>query len=218
MSEEELNHQDQTLGEALGEGEADFSAEPAKKPSIGRGTLLLLGLVLAGVGGTYYLYVRGGPGVASASTMAQSRAADQTIHSFLNRADGGRRTMQRLLEDTRKVVQKFMAYPSETQIPLSDLKTNPFRHLPAARPAQQQQQLGRLEAQRQQEAKRAALQKSFQSLKLQSVFLGSRRQTCVINNTLYEQGQHIGDFRIDTIQSGSVVLRCGDERFELKME
>ena len=35
--------------------------------------------------------------------------------------------MEQMLRNTEKVVQQFPTYPSVTQVPLDELKTNPFR-------------------------------------------------------------------------------------------
>jgi hypothetical protein len=183
---------------------------------MGRGTVMLLILAAAGLGGTYFMYLRSGPKSADASTVAQAQAADQAIHSFLSGPVGGRKMMEHLLRNTQQVVQRFLSYPSATQVPLKDLRGNPFRRLPAATGVEQQQ-VNRLEEQRKQEAARAAMLKSAQSLKLQSVFLGASNRTCVINNTFCREGQRVGDFTVEAIKSGAVILRCGQERFELTM-
>jgi hypothetical protein len=216
LHEEQLDAPEDGLQQALGEEEADFSIESPKKPPIARGTLALLGLAAAGVGGLYFMYLRGGPQRADASTAAQVRAADQTNHGFLKNSAQGRPMMEQLLHNTQQVVQRFLSYPSATQIPLKDLKANPFRRAPAPLETQQRQ-ISRLEEQRQREAARAALLKSAQSLKLQSVFLGTNVRTCVINNTLCREGQQVGEFTVETITSGGVILKSGQERFELKM-
>jgi hypothetical protein len=215
LPEEQLDEHDGDLHQALGEEEADFSVEPAQT-RMGRGTVILLALVAAGLGGTYFMYLRSGPKSADASTAAQAHAADQAIHSFLNGPVGGRQMMEHLLRNTQQVVQRFLSYPSATQVPLKDLKGNPFRRLPSVSGVEQQQ-VSRLEEQRKQEAARAAMLKSAQSLKLQSVFLGANNKTCVINNTFCREGQRVGDFIVETIKSGSVILACGQDRFELKM-
>ena len=42
--------------------------------------------------------------------------------------------MKQMLQNTDKVVQRFRTYPSQTQVPLTSLQTNPFRLLPPKRP------------------------------------------------------------------------------------
>jgi hypothetical protein len=217
LQEEQLGDKENDLQQTLSEESADFAVEPPRRPQMGRGTLLLLGLAVAGLGGTYFMYLRSGPQRADASTVAQAKAADQAIHSFLNGGADGRRMMEHLLHNTQQVVQRFLSYPSATQVPLKDLKGNPFRQLPVAAVAGRQQQISRLEEQRKQEQARAVMLKSARTLKLQSVFLGTNLKTCVINNTLCREGQRVGDFTVEAIQSGAVILRSGQDRFELKM-
>src|SRR4051812_33978796 len=73
-------------------GEEGFIAEE-KKP-VNRSTLVVFGIIIAGLAGYYFMYVRTGPATAQAS--AEVAAADQTIQQFLT--DGERiKSMERML-------------------------------------------------------------------------------------------------------------------------
>lgn len=215
IEEEKLDERSDGLQQALGEQEADFSPPPARRATMGQGTLLLLGLALAGMGGTWFMYLHSGPRSADAASVVQAKAADQTIQSFLNNSAAGRKLTQQLLHNTQKVVQRFMNYPSATQIPLRDLKANPFEHRPLA--AAPGQDMSRLQEQQEQETRRAAILKSAQSLKLQSIIHSAATQACMIDNNLYRQGQNVGEFVIESIGPNAVILVNGAYRFELRM-
>jgi hypothetical protein len=55
-------------------------------------------------------------------------------------------------------------------------------------------------------------------LHLQSIVRGGKYRACMINNTLYQQGQQIGIFTVAQVDAGTVVLESGKYRFELKMQ
>jgi hypothetical protein len=47
---------------------------------------------------------------------------------------------------------------------------------------------------------------------------GDQRSTCMINNTLFREGQSVEDFFIEKINTNSVIVRSNEFRFELKMQ
>jgi hypothetical protein len=203
------------LASALSGGEVSFvtGAEP-KKP-INRTLLGIVGALAIGGGALYFFHMRQGPSAASASTTVMSTAdAKKRISQFLDGGNGNVKVMEQMLHNTEKVVQQFAKYPSVTQVPLGDLKTNPFRtnSTTAKNDANDPDLKKKLEAQRQ------AVLKNVQNLQLQSVMKGEQRSTCMINNTLYREGQTVEDFFIEKINPNSVVVRSNDYRFELKMQ
>lgn len=203
------------LHQALNDQEPDFSVAAPRKMQVGRGTILLIALAAAGLGGTWFMYQRSGPRRADAETVAKAKAADQTIHSFLNDGAANRKLMEQLLHNTQKVVRRFMNYPLASQVPLRDLKSNPFERPAVA--ATPQQDVSRVQQQQEQEARRSALIKSAQAMKLQSIIHSEHMQACMIDNNLYKQGQKIGDFTVASIQPNAVILQCDAYRFELTM-
>ena len=60
--------------------------------------------------------------------------------------------------------------------------------------------------------------KAVQGLQLQTVMSGEVRKACMINNTLYQEGQQVEGFTIEKISPGGVVVKNGPYRFELKMQ
>jgi len=185
-------------------------AEPKR---LNRSTLVLLGLILAGAGGTYLMMHRSGPATASASTMA-AKEADKTITQFLSGGQSNLKSMEEMLRSTEKVVQQFLSYPSMTQIPLSDLHTNPFRHAVEAPTADRASEVA---AKKREQERLAALQ-AVQGLQLQSIMVSETRRAAMINNSLVQEGQQVDGFAVEKINASAVVVKSGIYRFELKMQ
>ena len=122
--------------------------------------------------------------------------------------------MQTMLKDTEKVVKQFLEYPSLTQVPLSSLHTNPFKS-GAEKPADKVDDTEEALA-RKREEERLAATKSSEALKLQSIIYSGSRKACMINNTLYKEGEQIEQFTIEKIEPGRVIVKTGQYRFELK--
>src|SRR5215213_8600553 len=107
--------------DSMGDAGSAFMSGEEKKPGAGKGVLVLLGLVLVGGGG--YFYMKQGPATADAAT-AQG---PDTVTTFLNDGEKHVLMMKQMLNNSEKVVQRFRSYPERTQVPLKDLRANPFR-------------------------------------------------------------------------------------------
>jgi hypothetical protein len=206
----------ENLQDALGEtGETEFvstESGSSKKPN----ALVILGLVLAVAGGGYLWHARGGPASADAASTEADKAS-QTVSKFL---DGGTKNvamMEKMLRDTEKVVQQFLNYPSMKQVPLADLHTNPFRmrneKTEDGKPSESE-----TAAKKRREEERQAVLKAVATLNLQSVIHSGTLKSCMINNTLYTEGQQVDDFVIERIDPGAVIVKNGVYRFELRMQ
>jgi hypothetical protein len=200
------------MGESSG-GEGEFVTE--SKPPANKNALVLFALIIAGMAGTYLMYVRSGPSQATAAAI-EAEEAKQQISSFLDGGGTNIAAMERMLRETEKVVQQFVTYPSVTQIPLADLNTNPFRHKAEKTAANPQAESESAKARRE-EAERQAVIRAVGELRLQSIIAGTRK-ACMINNTLYTVGQKVEEFVIESITSDAVVVIHGKYRFELKMQ
>jgi hypothetical protein len=143
--------------------------------------------------------------------------AHQTISTFLSGGDASVKSMEKLLRNTERVVQQFVKYPSLTQIPLADLRTNPFREHDAVVKVNEGPSSAEMEKQQREQQRQIAL-KSVQELQLQSIMFSDSRRACMINNSLYREGQQIADFTIDKISPQSVIVKNGPFRFELRMQ
>jgi hypothetical protein len=198
------------LNEAGGETEESFVVEE-KKP-FNRSTLVLFGIILAGLAGYYLMYVRTGPASASAAT-AEALAADATIKQFLT--DGQKvKVMEQMLRNTEKVVEQFRSYPSMTQIPLTDLKANPFKFVPLKGEGETDSTAG--DAKKREIERQTAL-KAVAGLQLQSIVSGTHR-ACMVNNSMYAEGQQVDGFTIEKISKDTVIVRTGTFRFQLMMK
>jgi len=207
----------ENLQDSLSEtGETEFiSGETgSKKPN----PIVILGLVLAVAGGGYLWYSRGGPAAADAASPEVDNAS-QTVSKFL---DGGTKNvamMEKMLRDTEKVVQQFLNYPSMKQVPLAELHTNPFRmRNEKAEDGTGKPSESEAAAKKRREEERQAVLKAVGNLNLQSVIHSGTLKSCMINNTLYTEGQQIDAFVIERINPGAVIVKNGVYRFELRMQ
>lgn len=177
---------------------------------------LLVALAVAVVGGGGYLYLnRQGPLPAGAATPALATpgdAARQTINEFL--AGGGKDlvAMEQMLRNTEAVVQQFLTYPSVTQVPLEELKTNPFR-LMEPEPAKAAEPDDR---RRREEARNRAL-KAVAELRVESVMTNASGGSAIINGRFVRPGDEVDGFVVEAIRTGSVIVRDDRFRFELKL-
>jgi hypothetical protein len=218
MSSEELDPQD---GEMVDDGssaggdtdvDAAFVVAEERKP-LSKGTVAMFLILSAAAAGTYFMYVRTGGQAANA---ASDPKAQQVINQFMSDKDRNLVTMQKMLRETESVVQQFLSYPSMTQVPLKDLKSNPFR----VGPATSDKPTGADEAKekKKREEERVAALKAVQGLQLQSVVVSDSRKACMVNNTLYTEGQQVDAFTIEKIGPNSVIVRKDVYRFELRMQ
>jgi hypothetical protein len=196
----------ETLDALNSSSEMAFVTGEQKKP-INKTSLVLFLIVALGGGGLWLMHAKLGPKSASASDAAK---ADKTIGQFLNGGSSNIKLMEDMLRNTEKVVQQFNNDQGIKQIPLGELQTNPFRVTtnddkedPVAKRKLAEQRL--------------AVLKEYQALQLQSIMCG-KVSTCMINNTLYKEGQQVNGFVIDKITKDTVSVKQGAWRFDLKMQ
>jgi hypothetical protein len=204
----------------IGGGEMAFVAE-TKQP-MNKGTLIVVGLLIACGAATYFMYVRSGPDQAVA---ASDPNADAVVKQFLEGKDQNVSKMSEMLKSTEKVVQQFRTEANETQVPLARLATNPFQR-EKPRPSEDRTALEKAEQVR---LATARATEAVGELKLQTIIhKDPRKATVMINNTLYRKGQKItaGEskvvFTVNEIRPDAVVLTAPvvDQsiKFELKMK
>jgi hypothetical protein len=198
-----------------GGGDGPFISEEGKK-TVGTGTLIMAGFLLACGAGTYMMYTRSAP--ANTAPSPEAAAAQTTITQFLSDDKENVTKMKDLLHNTEKAVEQFRAAPGKMQVPVEELRTNPFRiAADEDKPAAPDEPTDTLAGKRREEAERAATLKAAQGLTLQFIVSG-RKKSCMINNAKYGEGDAVGEFTVESISATSVIVKKGDARFELKMK
>lgn len=201
-----------------GGGEMAFVAEP--KQPMNKGTLVVVGLLIACGAATYFMYVKSGPSEAVA---AADPKAEQTIGQFLGSSQQNVNQMRKMLQDTEKVVQQFRTQANETQVPLADLKGNPFL---GEKPKPKEHDVA-AELARQKAELTAKAAEAVRELRLQTIIhKDPKKASCMINQRLLRKGDKIpvGDgkltFSIEEIRTDAVTVSVPgvDEKFELRMK
>ncbi|HWB53587.1 MAG TPA: hypothetical protein VG722_05320 [Tepidisphaeraceae bacterium] len=193
------------LSESLAQNDVAF-VPPTKSAS--RWSVIGFVALLAFVGIFGFIRLHHGPKAATAAV--QTAQADKTINQFLSGGTKNVQQMKALLHNTEKQVHIFEAYPSVKQVPLGNLKTNPFVYQSDSKSA--------AEAAAKRAEEEAAIQKAAQSLKLQTIMYSPTRGACMINNSLCAKGDKISGFVVEKITPNSVVLGQGSFRFELRIQ
>jgi hypothetical protein len=221
---EELGEQNESGGEELNEGfnnteggeENLVIAEP--RQPVNRSTVVMFAILVIGAAGLYFMYRQAGPRLAGAAVTQETADAKKTISTFLQTGETGFKSMEARLKNTEKVVQQFKTYPSATQVPLGDLQTNPFReHAEEAKNTNNDALLSEAAEKKKREEQRIAIRKAVDGLQVQSIMCSDTRKACMINNTLYREGQSIDDFTVEKISPATVLVKNGIYRFELRM-
>jgi hypothetical protein len=190
--------------------ETEFVA--AEKKPTNQSALMLFAILIVGGAGIYGMYLRAGPRSANAAP-ASVTDAEATISDFMQGGTGSVSLLRKLLDGTANIVQQFKS-PQVAQVPLDNLKSNPF-HMASAKPPTGED--AEALARKKKDEQRLAALKAVQSLRLQTVVVHSDHKACMINNTLYQEGDTVDGFVLEHINSNSVIVKNGAFRFELRM-
>jgi predicted nucleic acid-binding Zn ribbon protein len=227
MSTAENNEYNEQAGDEASEYVDDgaIAAEDSvivteERQPVNRSTLVMFAVIVLGAVVLYVMYRRTGPLGANAATVTkETDEARKTISSFLSGGDSNFKSIEARLKYTEKVVQQFRKYPSATQVPLNDLSTNPFRqHAPEVKKAGGDEGLSEAAEKKRREEEKLAIRKAAEGLQLQSIMYSDTRKACMINNTLYREGQNAGDFTVDKISPATVDVHNGPYRFQLRID
>jgi hypothetical protein len=189
----------------------DYTLGQAKQP-MGKGSVVMFIVLAAAGAGTYLMYAKTGPQTANAA----DPKAQQVITQFMSNRDKNLGNMRQMLQDTEARVKQFLNYSSIKQIPLSALSGNPFRMTIAKAP--ETPHLDEEAAKKKREEERQAARTAANALLLQSIMSSGARKSCMINNTLYTEGEKVDSFVIEKINSDGVIVRCGIFRFNVPMQ
>lgn len=213
MSSDNETQDDGGLTEAMTGGE-EFLVESEGKPGTRPGALIALLIAVVG-GGGYLLYSRQGhapAGAAVATAATPAATARKTIDEFLSSGGKDIVAMEQMLRNTESVVKQFLAYPSMTQIPLEDLRTNPFRFSEPEAPKP-----GGTDERRQRDEARQRALRAVSELRVESLMTNGAGGTAIINGKFVRPGDAIEGFVVEAIRPGSVIVRDDSFRFELKL-
>jgi len=181
-------------------------------PRFNRTTFALAGLFLAGIAVIAYMSLRDGPKQVS----ADEKAVQKKVEGFIAKREESPEAGESA-QNTQDVVEAFHHYESRRQVPLDDLKSNPFVF------GHPEEDAGgsanRLSAEEKAAAeRREALTKELARFKLQSVMIGPRGGTAIINNNFLIEGQTLGSFTVGKIHRRSVNLTADEMAFTLQLE
>jgi hypothetical protein len=173
-----------------------------------RRNLTLLMLALTMVTAVAAFFSKHGPQSAVASPVANASRESRPHDAAGNRTD-------QPADATSDIVTKLRFAPAEVQVPLADLKADPFgTGGGSGRPVQLPDDA--VESQRREQERQAALE-AVQSLQLQAILRDDSHRTCTINGVLYQEGQEVDGFTVEEIATTTVVVRKGVYRFELRV-
>jgi hypothetical protein len=182
-----------------------------------RDNVLLVLLFVAGVGGVFVLSLHKNPPLVDQDQKKVEAQVDAAILR-LNAADASTIAGQ----SSQKVLQEFYNRSTTTQIPLKDLKKNPYVFVPPhpagpIPPAESDKPAVDPE----QKAREQSLEKAneaFRQMRLQSVMMGRGGATAIISNNLLTVGQQFQGFTVKSITARSVVLAWREREFVLSMQ
>ena len=183
---------------------------PKEKQPLSKGTVAMFVILAIAGAGTYFMYLRTGPQSASAATDPK---AQQVIKQFMNDRNKNPAALQKMLDYTESVMKQLRNYSSVNHVPLS---SNPFKM--AAEAGHEPTPADDSREKKQREEEKAAAAKAVAGLQLQFVMHSDKNKSCMINNTLYREGQQVDSFTIEKISPNTVVVRSGIYRFQLSMQ
>jgi hypothetical protein len=194
---------------------APGGAETRRLPSLpGGGSILLVGLFLAGIGALYLLSLRNAPAEAS----GEQRLVEARVESALAELDRQGRPGE--AQDAADIVKRFYLDPQSRQIPRDRLRGNPFVFQPPPsarpeRPAAQEVNLTPGEAREARQWQQA--QAAIKRLRLQSILAGTHGKVAMISNNMLTEGQRIDGWTVVRIDRRQVTLAWKDRTHVLKM-
>jgi len=220
----DFTDQNDSAGDELAGVLSPMSEEAKAAAKTKRNNVVLAALVLVGVSVGVKQFVMGGsPSPAAAATVAAPGTAGlpaglgkigkaSAVEQFLAGGAGDMKAARELMQHTEQVVQTFKTYPSVNQVPLDNLKVNPFQEHAGVKGAESDEEAKARKAQERSEAMAAA-----QQLQLQSVLHSKVAPACLMNNTLLRERQSVNGFVVERINPKSVIVHRGIYRFEVRL-
>jgi hypothetical protein len=197
----------------VGGGETEFTTEGDSKPKVNGPTMVLFAAFAAGLLVIYLLGMQSKPRAASADQLAHEAQVKSAIADLLAK-NGKAEQLDSLFKDTDKLMKMFHAYFGGDGKEAPELEHDPFANDdPKAAPGVEAQQIVSTGADAEKIRKVA---ETFAGLKLQSVMLG-KTSIAMVNNRMLTVGAKIGELTVGSIEANRVVLKYGENKYELKL-
>lgn len=187
--------------------------------------LILGALLVAGAGVAAYQFLGGGgPKMAAAVSIEAAgpngAAVDPAaVESVLERLDAGSQvgTEDGLSVDrVEHIVRTFDTYVQARQVPLGNLRVNPFAVAQTNRVEKEQAKAQRDE-QAEVEVRRRERREAAGRLKVGSVMIVGDRPAAIVSGKLCRVGDTIQGFRVEAIQADRVTVSYDDETVDLRL-
>jgi nucleotide-binding universal stress UspA family protein len=214
----ESGNDSRSFAAQLAGGDGEYVVPEEKPQKVSRTTLAFAGMAVLAGGGLFLMKQRAGPASASAGVATVDTAAQNKIKKFLAGGASEVEEVETLLADSEMIRERFVSQTAEKQVPLGELKTNPFWREQQDAEAEQAKEVleseayaARLAAERERLRREAkeSLQKDVARVRVDLVLLGSR-PTCQINGQFLRVGDSVDDLLITAITDDGVTLRRGE--------
>jgi hypothetical protein len=193
--------------------------------------IALLVLFLVGIGVVAYQFLRtSGPSVATAKAAPAGQDGTATpagaaplsdidsVIQQLGASSGGEQKEAYTVVRVEQLVKEFDTYVQSRQVPLADLRVNPFQVAMEARQQQVQEKEGaKATAADTEEARKEKLRAAAAGLKVGSILVSGQSSLAVINGNVCRAGDEVEGFRVDVIEANCVGLSAQGMSFELKL-
>ncbi len=189
------------------------------KAQMMRSNIFMVVLFVGAAATVYGLSLRKGPDEASAEQKTMEYQVDSAILRIAN-ASTTNVKMPSSGQVTSRILKTFYEQITKRQIPLRDLKKNPFVNVcakPAIGPIVKMSSKAKTPEKSPEEISKEATMAAFKTLHLQLVMMGSDGGTAIISNNLLAVGQTIEGFKIKSISPKLVVLVRDGIEFPLEM-
>jgi len=204
----------------LSSRQAKFGLKDTKK------VIVLVCLLVVGGGVVAFQFLRGrSPATADASMTSSSAVSlDATsageIDSVLQRLDTTSEDPKRgdvSVVRVEQLVREFDGYIRQRQVPLSQLRANPFQVASAKADTKAETDQKEAEAAAAAEARRRQILEAGARLTLGSVLVSGEKRFAVVSGKVCRVGDVVWGFQIQQIEPNHVVLACDGETVTLAL-
>jgi len=191
-----------------GPSSAETTANAQKRANIVLAVLFLAGMALVYFMSTHDKTTQADPMAAASETIVDHAVKQFRTSPASITGDGGDAPEVSPVELAREMISGT----SKRQVPLKELKSNPFVLVPA-RQSQPEKPKETVPAGPTPDA--TAVQRA-ETLQLQSIVITNERALAIISDRLLTVGQEVAGWSVDKIGDGQVILRRGDLTYVLK--